>query len=139
MAYLVKLLRVLPDRLMVHMIMELVSNRSFTLTTGSGRRSRLRRLKNGVSQGSVLAPLLFNIYTHNLPSAVSAGYACADDLAILHQATKWETIEGTLSQDMTTLSPYLQNWRLKLNETKTVASAFHLHNREAGRKLGSGC
>ncbi|KAJ8396816.1 hypothetical protein AAFF_G00014150 [Aldrovandia affinis] len=33
-----KLLRLLPDRHMVRMIMELVRNRSFTLTTGSGQR-----------------------------------------------------------------------------------------------------
>jgi len=31
-----KLLRLLPDRHMAHMIMEIVSNRSFTLTTGNG-------------------------------------------------------------------------------------------------------
>jgi len=31
-----KLLRLLPDRHIVHMIMEMVSNRSFTLTTGNG-------------------------------------------------------------------------------------------------------
>ena len=135
MAYLVKLLRVLPDRHMVHIIMELVCNRSFTLPTGSGPRSRLRRLNNGIPQGSVLDPILFNIYTHDLPSTISAKYTYADDLAILHQATKWGTIEGTLSQDLTTLLAYLQNWRLKLSETKTVASAFHLHNLEAGREL----
>jgi len=41
-----KLLRFLLDRHMLHM--EMVSNRSFTLTTGNGQRSRLRRLKNGV-------------------------------------------------------------------------------------------
>jgi len=35
-----KLLRFLPDRLMVRMIVELVENHSFTFTTGSGKRSR---------------------------------------------------------------------------------------------------
>jgi len=44
-----KLLRLLPDRHMVHMIMEMVGNRSFTLTTGNGQRSRIRHLKKGVS------------------------------------------------------------------------------------------
>ena len=34
-----KLLRLLPDRDMVHMIMEMVSNRSFTLTTGNVKRA----------------------------------------------------------------------------------------------------
>jgi len=68
-----KLLRLLPDRHMVHMIMELVGNRSFTLTTGNVKRSRLRRLKNGVSQGSVLAPILFNIYISDTSITVSRG------------------------------------------------------------------
>jgi len=51
-----KLLRLMPDRHMVHMIMEMVGNRSFTLTTGNGKRSKLRRLKNDVAQGSVPVP-----------------------------------------------------------------------------------
>ena len=50
-----KLLRLLPDNHIIRMIMELIRNRSFTLTTGDSKRSRLRRLKNGVPQGSVLA------------------------------------------------------------------------------------
>ena len=51
-----KFLRLFPDKHMVKMIMELVRNRSFTLTTGDSKQSRLCRLKNGVPQGSVLAP-----------------------------------------------------------------------------------
>ena len=120
---------------MVRMIMELVLNRSFTLTTGDSKQSRLRRLKNGVPQGSVLAPLLFNIYTYDLPSMISRKFAYADDLALLHSSGNWKDLEGTLSQDMSTLSAYLQTWRLKLSHTKTVTAAFHLNNREAKRKL----
>ena len=70
-----KLLRLLPDKHMVRMIMELVRNRSFTLTTGDSKQSRLRRLKNGVPQGSVMAPFLFNIYTYDLPSMISRKFA----------------------------------------------------------------
>ena len=44
-------------------------------------------------------------------------------------------MEGTLSQDMSTLLAYLQTWRLKLSCTKTVTTAFHLNNREAKREL----
>ena len=127
-----KLLRLLPDR---YMIIEMVSNRSFTLTTGNGQRSRSRRLKNDVPQGSVLAPLLFNIYTSDLPAIISRKYACADDLAIMHANGDWLAVEGALSKDMATLSEYLQNWRLKLSTTKTVLATFHLNNKEAKREL----
>ena len=130
-----KLLRLLPDKNMVKMIMELVRNRSFTLTTGDSKQSRLCRLKTGVSQGSVLAPLLFNIYTYDVPSMISRKFAYADDLALLHSSGNWKDLEGTLSQDMSTLSAYLQTWRLKLSHTKTVTAAFHLNNREAKREL----
>ena len=112
-----KLLRLLPDRHMVHMIMEMVSNRSFTLTTGNGQRSRLRRLKNGVPQGSALA-LLFNIYTSDLPATISRKYAYADDLAIMHADGDWLAVEeGALSKDMATLGEYLQTWKLNLSTT----------------------
>ena len=40
-----------------------------------------------------------------------------------------------LSQDMTTISTYLQTWRLQLSHTKTGTTAFHLNNREAKREL----
>ena len=92
-------LRLFPDKHMVRMIMELVRNRSFTPTTGDSKRSRLRRLKNGVPQGSVLAPLLFNIYVYDLPSTVSRRYAYADDLALLYSSDDWKDLTGRTWKD----------------------------------------
>jgi len=66
---------------MVRMIMEMIGNHSFTLTTGNGKRSKLQRLKNSVRQGPVLAPLLFNIYIPDLPNNLSGKCAYADDLS----------------------------------------------------------
>ena len=103
-----KLLRLLPDKHMVRIIMELVQNRSFTLTTGNNKQSWLRRLKNGVPQGSVLAPLLFNIYTYDFPSMISRKFVYAVDLILLHSSGNWKDLEETLSQDMSTLLAYLQ-------------------------------
>ena len=64
---------------------------------------------------------------------ISSKFAYADDLALLHSSENWKDIEGTLSQDMSTLSAYLQTWRLKLSHIKTVMAAFHLNNQEAKR------
>jgi len=124
-----KLLQLLPDGHMVHMIMEMVGNRSFTLTTGNSKISRSRRLKNGVPQGFVLAPLLFNIYVSDLPTTVSKKYAYADDLAIMHVDGDWQAVEGVLTKDMATVNEYLQTWKLKLSTLKTVSAAFHLNNK----------
>ena len=84
---------------------------------------------------SVLAPLLFNVFTYDLPFMTYQKYAYADDLALLYASRDWKAVDNTLSQDMTTLSSYLQTWRLKLSNTKTVTAAFHLSNREAKREL----
>ena len=91
--------------------------------------------KNGVPQGSVLAPLLFNIYISGLPTTVSRKYAYADDLAIMHADGDCQAMEGALNKDMATVSEYLQTWKLKLSTTKTVSAAFHLDNKEAKREL----
>ena len=120
---------------MIRMIMELVRNRSFTLTAGDSKQSRLRRLRNDLPQRSVLTPLLFNICTYDLPSMTSQKCVHADDLALLYTYRDKKVVEDTLSQDMTTLSAYLQTWRLKLSNTKAVTATFHLNNREAKREL----
>ena len=65
----------------------------------------------------------------------SQKYTYADDLALLHASRDWKAVEDTLSQYMITFSAYLQNWRLKIRNTKTVTAAFHLNNREAKRDL----
>jgi len=117
------------------MLMELVGNRSFTLNTGISKRSRLPCLKDGVPQGSVLAPFLFNIYIYDLQNTVSRKYAYADDLAIMHADGDWQEVEGALSMDMATVGEYLPTWKLKLCTTKTVSAVFHLNNKEAKREL----
>ena len=102
-----KLLRLLLNKHMVWMISEFIQNRSFTLTTGDSKQSRLRHPRNGVSQESVLAPLLFNIYIYDLPSTTSRKYAYVNDLALLHSSTDWKEFKETLSQDMASLFQYI--------------------------------
>ena len=129
-----KLLRLLPDKHKVWMIMEPIWNRSFMLAIADSKQSKLTCLQNSLPQSSVLAPLLFDICPYDLPPMTSQKYAYADDLALLYASRDWKAVQDTLSQDMTALSAYLQTWRLKLSNTKTVTTALHL-NREAKREL----
>ena len=72
---------------------------------------------------------------YDLPSTISRKFAYANDLALLHSSGNWKDLQGTLSQDMSTLSSCLQTWRLKLSHIKTVTAAFHLNNRKTKREL----
>ena len=97
--------------------------------------SRLRRLINGLRQGSVLAPILFNIYTYDLPDTVSKKYVYADDICLGVRGKQAEEISSTLSKDMDTMFSYFKKWRLILSEKKTVSAFFHLNNKLAEEML----
>ena len=124
-----KLLQTVPDHHMVEFIMEMLYDHSFTLYTSDGQHSKLRRLKNGVPQGSVLAPMLFNIYIHDIPDTLSKKCRYAVDLAILLSDKSWTLIELGLMAAITTLSTYLKNWHFNLPMAKTMFSIFYLNNR----------
>ena len=66
---------------------------------------------------------------------ISRKFAHADDLALFPSFGNWRDLEATLSQDMSTLSMYLETWRFNLSHTMTVTAAFYLNNREAKREL----
>ena len=125
----------LPVRHMVSFVMELLTNRNFTLRTSDGQVSRLRRIHNGVPKGSTLAQTVFNIYISDIPKTTSKQYGYADDLALLAAHQTWEKVEETMNRDKQSLSEYLSHWRLKLSTTKTTTTAFHLNNKDIHRHI----
>ena len=115
--------------------MKLLYTRSFTLFTSDGQKSRSFRLKNGVAQGSVLAPILCNIYTADFPKISGNYFMYADDVAITYSASSIAKVEKNLSNDMKTICQYLYDWHLKLSQSKTVSSLFHLKNHLASKSV----
>ena len=133
-----KLNNVIPDKSLVNFIMTLIASRSFIMHVGADR-SKQRFLENGVPQGSVLAPLLFNLYTSDLPKTQSKKYIYADDIALMISGKTFGPIEQSLSEDLDTMSRYFNNWRLKINTGKTVCTSFHLAHRLAKYQLQVTC
>jgi len=97
----------------------LLQHRRFYVTLGSSK-SRWRRQKNGLPQGSVLAPILFNIYTNDQPITPGARhFIYADDTVITVQDNNFEGVESKLEASLKTMTKYYQNMKLKPNPSKT--------------------
>ena len=130
-----KVAKVVRNSKLVKIIHSLLENRRFYVEM-DGRKSRWRTQKNGLPQGSVLAPTLFNIYTNDQPEFEAIRrYIYADDLCLATQAGDFNTIEARLSNALNTLTDYYAQNSLNANPAKTQVCAFHLNNHKADAKL----
>lgn len=105
-----KLLEVIPCRLMMWFIQDMISNQSFILQVWK-KISCLKHLHNDLPQGSLLAPFLFiiYIYTYNFMQAKKCVYI--DTICIADTGNDFQRIEGNLNQDMSALTTYFHQWR----------------------------
>lgn len=131
---LLKVARMTKCKKMVSVVESMLRERKYTVYL-DGKASKTRVLNNGLPQGSVLAPALFNLYIADTPSLGAHCFAYADDLAIATQSHSFEELEETLNKDLKLLQCYYQDWHLTVNPTKTISSVMHLNNREARREL----
>ena len=130
---LLKISKILP-RWTVNTVVMLLQNRRFRVHMGD-YTSSWRRQKNGLPQGSVLAPILFNLYTNDLPTTRSRKFIYADDICLAFQAKSFNELNTVLNEDLGSISNYCSHWRLQPSAKKTVVSAFHLHNANAADEL----
>lgn len=129
-----KFAKIFPCRKTIQLMRSILGPRHVRVHLGE-KFSRFRLLKNGLPQGSVLAPLLFNIYTSDIPQTSSRQFAYADDLALAFQAKSFEEGEAALTTDLKSIGDYYSKWRLCPNPSKTEVAAFHLTNCLADQKL----
>ena len=92
-------------------------------------------MKNGLPKGSVIASSFFNVYISDLPPTESLKLVYADDWTLATQSKTCSHLDSTQSRDIGHLNEYVDYWKLRLNANKTVATCFHLDNKQAARKL----
>lgn len=91
--------------------------------------SRWETVRHGVPQGSVLGPLLFNIYINDFPGSVnieSDVIMFADDTSVLISNSDYDELNRKFNSVLTCVSKWFQTNQLVLNAEKTNLVKFTL-------------
>lgn len=89
-------------------------------------RSAFSTITAGVPQGSILSPLLFNIFVNDLQSVIPVSlYQYADDTVILTSASNYYDAVTSLQSAATKAMDWFRNNLININVSKTQLICFH--------------
>ena len=112
---------------LIKIIKNYLSQRSFKVFL-NGICSDLFDIVAGVPQGSIIGPLLYNIFTSDLPTLPGNGVVSlfADDTAVIYKGKIIRYLVGRLQKGLDVLSKYFNDWKIRINATKTQTIIFPL-------------
>ena len=91
-----------------------LSNRSFWVDV-QGKYSCIAKIGCGVSQGSILGPLLFLLYVNNLKQAVDCDlFLYADDSCLVYQHKDVKQMERSLNKNFSNVSDWSADNKLSI-------------------------
>lgn len=122
---LLKLSKLLPLRLF-KILESYLNGRSFLIKGPNGTKSSVRQILAGVPQGSVLGPILYTIYSSDMPlPAQRYGHehmlsTFADDTVILASSHSLQQAIRVNQMYLSQLEKWAATWCIKINSTKTA-------------------
>lgn len=109
---------------LIKIIESFLVERSFEVYIGSSCSEKFD-IPAGCPQGSCLSPILYNLYTSDLPQLQNCIMSVfADDTAVLCSDVLSESVIRNLESDLEKLARYFDKWKIALNADKTQAIYF---------------
>ena len=118
----------------IRWVKALLSDRRARVRWGAAQ-SDSRVFKEGLPQGSVLAPLLWLIYVNDIDEGLQEGVSrslFADDVALLADARSVEECDALLQPCLDSIGTWLSRWKVTPSVAKCTSTFFSLHPREQG-------
>ena len=101
-----------------------LEGRTYTVHINDDQSATISPLA-GLPQGAVLSTTLFTLYIADIPHPPDTQLALyADDIAILSQSWRPDTITRRLNSTMSQLLRYFNKWKLRVNVSKTELILF---------------
>ncbi|CAB0040078.1 unnamed protein product [Trichogramma brassicae] len=117
---------------LIRIIWSMLSNRDFVIWNGSITSDFTFNITEGLMQGTVNSPILFNIFTHGVCNLAGLNQgdgtyslAFADDYVLLVADKDPQIIERKIQHLATEINKYYTNWNLKINPDKCELIIFH--------------
>ncbi|GFV38113.1 RNA-directed DNA polymerase from mobile element jockey [Trichonephila clavipes] len=109
---------------LIHLIHSYLTNRSFKIRINE-TLSNEHSVSAGCPQGSLLGPLLFNLYVNDIPDyTLTKINLYADDTAIHATYKNLSTITFAINKHLHHLQNFYDKWKISINVEKSTAIIF---------------
>lgn len=102
----------------------MLCNKSFIVCNKNEVSQKKFIIVNGLQQGTVNSPILFNIFIYDLLHSINNIIGFADDIIVYHADDKIDKINENLQNYFNIIEKYAVDWQKKINANKCETILF---------------